>query len=142
MDCDDRVGDWGVRLTRRERQIMEVVFAAGRSAGLTAREIHGGLPDAPGYSSVRKLLSILIEKGELRAERVGRALVYRPVRSPEAAARSAVRRLVDTFFGGSLEAAVAGILESGEEPLSAQEAAELRRRIAEAEGADPEGELP
>ena len=115
------------QLSRRERQIMDLVFA---NHPVTARAIHAQLPEAPSYSTVRKLLSVLIEKGELKAKPDGRALTYEPVRSPIAAAKSAIQRLVDTFFGGSLEAAVAGLLDHGEERLSAKEAADLRRRIA------------
>lgn len=117
------------QLSRRERQIMDAVYAG---TPVTAREIHQRLDDPPGYSTVRKQLSVLIEKGEITAIRSGRALVYEPIRSRDAAARSAIRRLVDTFFGGSLEAAVTGLIDVGEEKLSGTEAAELRRRIAEA----------
>ena len=115
-------------LSRRERQIMDIVYAKNP---ITAREIQEMIPDAPGYSSVWKLLSVLIEKGELNGEREGRALVYTPVRSQAAAAKSAIQRLVDTFFGGSLEAAVAGLLDVEEEKLTSEEAAGLRRRILE-----------
>lgn len=108
---------------------MDLIFAG---YPITAREIHAQLPDAPSYSTVRKLLSVLIDKGELKATTKDRALVYEPVRSPKAAAKSAIQRLVDTFFGGSLEAAVAGMLDHGEEKLSPEEVAQLRRRIAEA----------
>ena len=116
------------KLSRRERQIMDIVYARNP---ITAREIQKAIPDAPSYSSVRKILYLLIEKGELRGKRSGRALLYTPVRSRATAAKSAVRRLVDTFYGGSVEAAVVGLLDLGEEKLSAEEAAELRRRIAE-----------
>lgn len=119
------------KLSRRERQIMDAVYVG---CPATAREILERLADPPGYSTVRKQLSVLLEKGELKASRSGRALVYQPVRSRENAARSAIRRLVDTFFGGSLEAAVTGLLDVGEEKLSEQEAVELRRRISEAAG--------
>lgn len=115
------------KLSRRERQIMDIVFAGHP---VTAREIHQQLPDPPGYSTVRKLLSVLIEKGELKAGQQGRALVYEPVRSAKSAAKSAMKRLVDTFFGGSVEAAVSGLIDLGEEKLSAKELAELRGKIA------------
>jgi predicted transcriptional regulator len=118
-----------VGLSRRERQIMDAVYG-GYPA--TAREIHRRLVDPPGYSTVRKQLSVLIEKSELKGRRVGRALVYEPVRSRESAAKSAIHRLVETFFGGSLEAAVTGLINAGEKPLTAEEAATLRQRIAEA----------
>ncbi len=120
-----------IPLSRRERQIMDAVYVG---CPATAREILERLADPPGYSTVRKQLSVLMEKGELKASRSGRALVYQPVRSRENAARSAIRRLVDTFFGGSLEAAVTGLLDVGEENLSEHEATELRRRISEAAG--------
>lgn len=105
---------------------MDLIFARGQA---TAREIWDSLPDPPGYSTVRKLLSVLIEKGELTTTQDGRALVYKPVRSRQAVTTSALKRLVDTFFGGSVAKAVTGLLELGEDDLSDAEAERLLGRI-------------
>lgn len=122
----DQESDLEGQLSRRERQIMDLIFAKGQA---TAREIWEQMPDPPGYSTVRKLLSVLIGKGELTTTQDGRALVYQPVRSRQSVARSALRRLVDTFFGGSIEKAVSGLLDLGEEQLSEPEVARLLERI-------------
>lgn len=101
-------------LSRRERQMMDIVYAAGRSS---AQDVLAALPDPPSYSAVRATLRILVEKGHLKTERDGPRNVYLPTRSPEAAARTAAQRLIDTFFGGSRERAVAALLEEGRGPL-------------------------
>jgi predicted transcriptional regulator len=95
-------------LSRRERQMMDIIYAAGQAS---AQEVRKGLPDPPSYSAVRATLRILVEKGHLKTKQEGQRNTYRPTRSPEAAARTAVQRLVDTFFGGSRERAVAALLE-------------------------------
>jgi BlaI family transcriptional regulator, penicillinase repressor len=115
-------------LTRRERQIMDVVFARGEAS---AREIWEQVPDAPTYSTIRTLLAVLEEKGHLVRRSEGKALVYRPRRQREKAAASALQRLLATFFQGSVEQAVAGLLEL-EENLSDEELARIGRLIAEA----------
>ena|SRR5688572_3280733 len=115
-------------LTRRERQIMDVVFARGEAS---AREIWEQVPDAPTYSTIRTLLAVLEEKGHLARRTEGKALVYRPKRQREKAAASALQRLLATFFQGSVEQAVAGLLEL-EEDLSDEELARIGRLIAEA----------
>ena len=126
----ERDDSFEVQLSRRERQIMDLVFAHGEA---TAREIWDKLPDPPGYSTVRKLLSVLIDKGELATTQNGRALVYHPLRSKQAVTRSALTRLVDTFFGGSVEKAVSGLLDLGEKDLSESEAQRLLERIEQAQ---------
>lgn len=125
----DRDDSLETQLSRRERQIMDLVFARGEA---TAREVWEQLPDPPGYSTVRKLLSVLIEKGELVTTQNGRALVYKPVRSRQSVTRSALQRLVDTFYGGSIEKAVSGLLDLGEKELSEAEAQRLLERIEDA----------
>ena len=87
-------------LSRRERQIMDVVYRLGRA---TAAEIHENLPDAPVQAAVRTMLRILEEKGHVRHEVDGPRYVFVPRLDPQKAQRSAVRHLVDTFFGGSAE---------------------------------------
>lgn len=115
-------------LTRRERQIMDVLYAQGRA---TAREIEAALPDAPTGATVRTILKVLLTKGLVRHHQEGRAFVYRPVTSPATAAKSAVRRLVDVFFQGSLERAVTGLLDA-RNAVSAEELERLEALIREA----------
>ena len=91
------------RMSRRERQIMEVVLARGRA---TATEIIEALPDPPGNSAMRTLLRVLEQKGYVIHEEVGRVYYYSPTMTRESARRSALRHLVDTFFEGSAESVV------------------------------------
>ena len=95
-------------LTRRERQIMDVIYARGRA---TVAEVLENLPDPPSYSSVRTLLRLLEEKGRLRHEAAGPRYVYIPTVPRERARRTALRDLVGTFFGGSTEEAMAALLD-------------------------------
>lgn len=109
-------------LTRRERQIMDVVYGLGRA---TAAEIHARLPEPPHPAAVRTLLRILEEKGHLRHEKDGPRHVYFPTTPRAVAQRSALRHLLGTFFAGSRAAAVAALLDESERPLSAAERREL-----------------
>lgn len=108
-------------LSRRERQILDVVYALGRAS---AAEVVEKLPDAPGKTAVRTFLRILEEKGHLVHEEAGRTYVYRASRPRERAGTGAFRRVLDVFFGGSLEQAVAAHL--GESAAELDEA-ELKR---------------
>ena len=83
-------------LSRREREIMDVLFRRGRA---TAEVVHRELPDPPSYSAVRATLRVLLEKGHVRHEREGRRYVYMPSTAPTAARSAAVERLVEVFFG-------------------------------------------
>ena len=89
-----------VDLSRRERQIMDVVYRRGRA---TAAEVRDNLPDPPSYSAVRALLRLLEEKGHLGHEQDGRPYVYRPTVPASRARRSALRRVLQTFFDDSVE---------------------------------------
>ena len=104
-------------LTRRESQIMEILYRRRRA---TVEEIRGELPDAPSPSSVRKLLEIMIDRGLLAREYDGPRFAYFPAVPPEDASRSALAQLVRTFFDNSPGSAVAALLESSR-PLSAAE---------------------
>ncbi len=94
-------------LSRRERQIMDLLHRGGRA---TAADVLAGLPDAPSYSAVRALLRILEQKGYIRHEEEGRAYVYMPVARRDAARQSALSHLLKTFFDNSAEQAVAALL--------------------------------
>jgi predicted transcriptional regulator len=94
-------------LARRERQIMDILFRRGRA---TAAEVMEDLPGEPSYSTVRTQLRVLEDKGHVRHEQDGLRFVYMPAVPRHAARRSALRHLVDTFFDGSPEKAVAALL--------------------------------
>jgi BlaI family transcriptional regulator, penicillinase repressor len=116
-------------LSRRERQIMDIVYAKGAA---TAAEVHGAIPDPPSKTSVRTLMGILEAKGHLTHFEDGPRYVYRPVRSRERAGKSSLRRVIDTFFEGSLERAVAAHLTDSAADLSAEELKRLSKLIHQA----------
>ena len=118
-----------VHLSRRESQIMEVVYALGRA---TAAEVRGRMPDPPSYSTVRALLRVLEEKGHLRHEQDGPRYIYLLTVPRERAVQAALRRLVRTFFDGSTEQAAAALLRMPETELPPERAAEIARRIEKA----------
>ncbi len=95
-------------LSRRERQIMDILYQRGRAS---AGEIHEALPDAPTYSAVRAKLRVLEEKGHIRHEEESLRYVYVPTMPRETARKSALRHLVSTFFEGSAEAAIAALVD-------------------------------
>jgi predicted transcriptional regulator len=95
-------------LSRRERQIMDVLIARGRAS---ASDIQSLIPDPPGYSAIRATLRVMEEKGYVRHEQNGPAYVYAPKIAPERAKRSAVKHILNTFFAGSAERMVAALLD-------------------------------
>lgn len=109
-------------LSRRERQIMDILFREGQG---TASEVQSAMADAPSYSAVRAMLRILEDKGHIRHEQDGPRYVYKPVIARERAKRSAMRHLLHTFFEGSHEQAVAALLDEASTSLSEQELARL-----------------
>jgi predicted transcriptional regulator len=120
------VSEEGAGLSRRERQIMDVIYARGEA---TAWEVHSALPDAPGKTAVRTILRILEEKGHLKHRQDGLAYVYRPSRARRRAGRSALRKVLHTFFDGSLEKAVAAHLADPTAELAPEELERLANLI-------------
>ena len=116
-------------LTRRERQIMDVLFRRGRA---TAAEVMDELPGSPSYSTVRTQLRVLEEKGHVRHEEEGVRYVYMPVVRRHSARRSALKHLVDTFFDGSAEKAVAALLGGEVSRVSGEELDRIQELIARA----------
>ena len=116
-------------LSRRERQIMDVVYRRGE---VTAAEVQEELPDPPGYSAVRAMLRVLEEKGHLDHRQEGPRYVYSPTTPREEARASALRRVLTTFFDDSAEKAVAALLDSSVTQLSNEELDRLQRLIVEA----------
>jgi predicted transcriptional regulator len=120
-------------LSRREREIMEVLYAA---ESLTAAEVRERMPDAPSYSAVRALLRILEEKGHIRHEQRGPRYVFSPIVPRAKARKSALKALVQTFFDGSPEQAVAALIDESRSKLGP---AELDRLAALIDKARKEG---
>ncbi len=118
-----------LRLSNRERQIMDVLYRLGQA---TAAEVMEQLPDPPSYSAVRATLRILGEKGQVRHEEEGPRYVFRPAVARDRAKRTAVQHLVSTFFGGSPEAAMATLLDESASKLSDSDYERLKALIDEA----------
>lgn len=116
-------------LSRRERQIMYIVYDRGSA---TAHEVRDRLPDDPSDSTVRTLLRVLEEKGELYHEEDGPRYVYKPTRSREKVRQSALSHMLKTFFDGSTEQAVAALLDVSSSDLSEQELDRLTDLIEKA----------
>ena len=120
-------------LSRRERQIMDVLYRLGSA---TAAEVQSNIPEAPSYSAVRALLRILVEKGHIRHSYDGPRYIYSPIISRPVAQKSALKQLVKTFFDGSSSNAVAALLDMSGKELSDSE---LDRLAAIVEQAKNEG---
>ena len=116
-------------LSRRERQIMDVIYRRGRA---TVQQVLDDLDDPPSYSAVRALLRILEEKGHVRHTSDGPRYVYLPTRSPQKARRSALRHLLETFFDNSVENAVAAMLDVKRGDLTDEDLARLQGVIEQA----------
>src|SRR5438552_15582681 len=116
-------------LTRREREIMDILHRRGRA---TAHDVMADLADPPSYSAVRTFLRLLEERGHVRHEQDGPRYVYTPTVTRREAQRSALSHLVDTFFDGSIEAAVATLVESSKKKLSTEELDRIAVLVAKA----------
>ena len=115
--------------SRRERQIMDILFRLGRA---TAAEVMAELPGSPSYSTVRTQLRVLEEKGHVRHEEDGLRFVYMAAEPRTAASKSALRHLVETFFDGSAERAVAALLGGEAARLSGDELDRIADIVAKA----------
>jgi predicted transcriptional regulator len=124
-------GPLHTQLSRRETQIMDVVFQLGEA---TAAEILDHLPDPPSYSTVRALLTILEDKGHLIHRRNGARYVYAPTLASDKAKKSALDHLLKTFFSGSPQQVVAALLSTNN--LTPEELEELARLIDQARSED------
>lgn len=123
------------QLSRRERQIMEVIYAKGEA---TATDVLEAMPDAPTRTAVRTFLRILEDKGQLTHDKRGREFVFHPVRARERTGQSAFGRVLQTFFGGSLEKAVASYLADPDSEISAMELRRLSALINQTRRKDTE----
>jgi predicted transcriptional regulator len=116
-------------LSRRERQILDILYANGRA---TAAEIQAALPDPPSYSATRALLRVLEEKGHVRHAEEGQRYVYSPRVPRQKARASALKHLVETFFGGSPAEAAATLLDASASKLSEEDLARIEQLIQRA----------
>jgi predicted transcriptional regulator len=117
-------------LSRRERQIMDAVFALGEA---TVNKVALSIPSPPTAMAVRRMMHILEEKGHLGRREGGREVIYVPRQAKDKAGRHAFERVLETFFGGSLEEALAAHLHSRKEQLSADERQRLISLIKQAQ---------
>jgi predicted transcriptional regulator len=117
------------QLSRRERQIMEAIYARGEA---TATDVLEALEDPPTRTAIRTFLTILEDKGYLTHSKRGREFVYHPTRERERTGQTALGRVLQTFFGGSLEKAVASYLTNPDAEISADELKRLSALIKKA----------
>lgn len=113
-------------LTRRERQVMNILHRRGAS---TVTEIMDELPDPPTYSAVRSILRILGEKKLVRHREDGPRYIYEPAESPDRVRETALEHVVDTYFAGSTEQAVTALLRLSDTDMSEAEFKRLREKI-------------
>ena len=124
--------DYGtVKLSRRERQIMDIVYQRGRAS---VADVLEDLPDPPSYSTVRALLGILEEKGYLTHKKDGKRYIYRPTQPRHLAGRSALKQIFQTFFDKSIEKTVMTLISDAD--LSDEELDRLSQRIEQAKKGD------
>jgi len=117
------------KLSRRERQIMDVLFQRGKA---TAADVREGMPEAPSYSAVRAQLRILEDKGHIKHVQDGPRYVYRPAVTKERAKRSALNHMVETFFNGSAGQAMVALLDDSTGELSGGDLDRLEALIGQA----------
>lgn len=117
------------RLSRRERQIMDIIYKLGQAS---AAEVLENMADPPSYSAVRAMLRLLEEKGYLKHETDGQRYVFVPTLNREKARKSALQQMLQTFFDGSTEEAVATLLNMSHTGLSTDELDRLSKMIEEA----------
>ena len=117
-------------MSKRERQIVEAIYSR-KSA--TAAEVMASIPNPPSYSAVRATLSVLVRKGLLACRRVARRYVYTPTIPHEKARRSALRHLLETYFDGSVHAAMAALIRADRRQLSEEDYRSLDQLIRKSE---------
>lgn len=116
-------------LTRREREIMDIVYRLGR---VTAQDVLDNLAEPPSYSAVRALLRLLEERGQVKHTSDGIRYVYQPAVPRNAAGRRALEHLVSTFFDGSVGRTLTALVESSKDELTADELERLAEVIERA----------
>lgn len=117
-------------LTRRERQILDILYRRGQAS---VAEVLAELDSAPSYSAVRGLLRVMVEKGYLEQRQDGPRYLYSPSVRRSQAGRSAVKRILETFFAGSPERMVAALLDVSAQEMSGEQMDRLSKLIAQAQ---------
>lgn len=117
-----------LKASARERQVMDILFRMGKA---TAEEVQEALPNPPGYSAVRALMATLEAKGMVHHSKESRKYVYHPTVPEKKAKRSALKRLLSTFFDGRPENLVAALLDPNDQKLSHEEIEKIRKLIDE-----------
>ncbi|MEX2179540.1 MAG: BlaI/MecI/CopY family transcriptional regulator [Gemmatimonadaceae bacterium] len=125
----DSVAGRLARLSRREREIMDVLYRCGRA---TVTDVMDALADPPSYSAVRATLNILVGKEQAIHRQDGPRYVYLPVIPADTARRAAITHVIDTFFGGSAEEAAVALLQMSDTTLPAGVVARLTREVQKA----------
>jgi predicted transcriptional regulator len=116
-------------LSRRERQIMDILYQRGKAS---ANDVREGMEDAPSYSAVRAMLRVLEEKGHVKHQAEGLKYVYVPTVTRDKAKRSAVKHVMETFFNGSPEQIVAALLDVASTRLTSEELDRMSQMIEKA----------
>jgi predicted transcriptional regulator len=116
-------------LSRRERQIMDILYQRGKAS---ANDVREGMEDAPSYSAVRAMLRVLEEKGHVKHQAEGLKYVYVPTVARDKAKRSAVKHVMETFFNGSPEQIVAALLDVASTRLTHEELDRMSQMIEKA----------
>ena len=116
-------------LSRRERQIMDILYRSGKAS---AQDVLAAMPDPPSYSAVRAMLRVLEEKGHIKHQEEGLKYVYAPVVARDKAKRSAVKHVMETFFNGSAEQIVAALLDVSSTKLTRDELDRMAEMIEKA----------
>jgi len=120
-------------LSRRERQIIAILYQRGKAS---ASEVREAMPDAPSYSAVRAMLRVLEDKGHVKHQAEGLKYVYVPTVARDKAKRSAVKHVLDTFFSGSTEQIVAALLDVSATRLTREELDRMSEMIEKAKRED------
>lgn len=121
--------------TRRERELMDILFAKEEAS---AAEVHKALASPPTYTTVRRLLTILVEKGHVTYRVEGKKYIYQPVAKRAATGQNALQKVIATFYEGSLSKAVAGLMSAKDSQLTQAEIKRLSALIKKAEEDDHE----
>lgn len=114
------------QLSRRERQIMDIIYRLGQAS---AKEVQENLPDPPSYSAVRALLATLETKGMVKHGKESRRYIYKPAITERKARKSAIQNLLSTFFEGKPQNLVAALLDDEDQKLSEKEIEDIRRLV-------------
>ena len=129
MPRDSRASNALAKLSRREREIMDVLFRKGQA---TVAEVVDALADPPSYSAVRATLNILVAKKQAMHSQDGPRYVYTPVIPQDTARAAAIRHVINTFFGGSAEEAAVALLQMSDTRLPAEAVDKLTRAVEKA----------